>query len=163
LAITLVTLLAATAISSYFAWRAAQDSFRADQQAAAVTDTLYDELMQEIRLTSEVRSQGYGQVVRGLVNQARDLPTARVNKDELRRQLVLSMGDFVAYPPVVIKPAEGQTTSICLSSDGREIIAGLGNGRLFAYDGGTGKQRAELEAFDAPVQSIAIAADDRRL
>ena len=99
LAATITTLLTATIVSSYFAWRAAQDSIRADQKASEVTDTLYDSLLQEIRLTSEVRKQGYGEKVRQLVNRARDLTTVRVDKDELRRQLVLTMGDFVAYPP----------------------------------------------------------------
>ena len=41
---------------------------RADKQAIAVTDTLYESLLQEIRLTREVRKQGYGEKVRELVD-----------------------------------------------------------------------------------------------
>jgi WD40 repeat protein/tRNA A-37 threonylcarbamoyl transferase component Bud32 len=166
LATTILTLLTATIISSYFAWRAAQDSFRADQKASEVTDTLYDSLLQEIQLTREIRTQGYGATVRQLVDRAQGLSTTRLDKSELRRQLVLSMGDFVAYPPLVITP-QGETTSICLNRDGREIfvglIAGLNNGRMIVYDADTGEERAELATFDKPVQSIAITASDKRL
>ncbi len=163
LAAAILTLLVATISSSFFAWRAAQSAARADQQAIAVIDTLYDSLLQEIRLTREVRKQGYGEKVRQLVDQAQHLPTARVDEDELRRQLVLSMGDFVAHHPLVIEPSQGETTSICLSSDGQEIFVGLNNGRIVVYDAHTGKERSELEAFVNPVFSIAITTDDEHL
>jgi len=69
------------------------------------------------------------------------------------------MGDFVAYPPTVIK-AEGAITSIRMNSDGQEIFVGLGNGRLRSYDAATGLQLAELEKFAGPVLSIAISSSD---
>ena len=161
----MVTLLTASIVSSYFGWRAAENARRVDQQAIAVTDTLYDSILQELRLTNEVRRQGYGDTVLRLVDHAKNLRTKRVDQDELRRQLVLSMGDFVAYPPTVIKPAPGETTSIRLNSDGKELIVavGLEKGRLLTYDVGTGKLRAELEAFAGPVQSIAINSSDDKL
>src|SRR4029078_10274997 len=100
-----------------------------------------------------------------LVEHAKNLHTKRVDQDELRRQLVQSMGDFVAYPPTVIKPAQGETTSIRLNRDGKEVIVGVGlnKGRLLTYDVGTGKQLAELEPFAGPVQSIAINSNDDEL
>jgi WD40 repeat protein/tRNA A-37 threonylcarbamoyl transferase component Bud32 len=163
LAATMITLLTATIVSVYFGVRAAQSAVRADQQATIVTETLYDSLLQEMRLTREVRRQGYGQVVRQLVDRARELDSSRVDQDELRRQLVLSMGDFVAYSPITIQPSQGETHSICLNRDGRELFAGLHNGRLLIYDGGTGKKRGEFQAFAGPVQSIAIDATDEQL
>jgi WD40 repeat protein/tRNA A-37 threonylcarbamoyl transferase component Bud32 len=163
LAAIIVTLMTATVVSSYFAWRAAQSAARADQQALAVTDTLYDSLVQALQLTRQVRQQGYGGTVRQLIERARNLPTTRVNKDQLQRELVLSMGDFVAYPPIVITPTAGPTTSICLDSDGKQLAAGLRNGRLFLYDVATGKQSVELEALDGPVQSVVLANDGKRL
>ena len=165
LAVTLVTLLTASIVSSYFGWRAAENARRLDQQAKAVTDTLYDSILQELRLTNEVRKQGYGETVLRLVDHAKNLRTKRVDQDELRRQLVQSMGDFVAYPPTVIRPAQGETTSIRLNRDGQEVIvgAGLNKGRLLTYDVGTGKQLAELEAFAGPIQSIAINSNDDEL
>ena len=156
----MVTLLTASMVSSYFGWRAAENARRVDQQAMAVTDTLYDSILQELRLTREVRRQGYGDEVLRLVDHAKSLRTERVDKNELRRQLVLSMGDFVAYPPTVIKPPQGETTSICLDSDGQEVIVGLNNGRLLTYEVGTGERCAELDAFAGPVQSIAITSSD---
>ena len=85
----------------------ARDSLRADEQARESIDRLYDSRLQEIRLTREVRNQGYGDVVRDLVQEALKLDTTRMNKDELLCQLVLSMGDFVAFPPRSYSPRRG--------------------------------------------------------
>src|SRR5262249_27890179 len=142
-------LLTATIVSAYFGWRA--------------TNALYDSLVQEIKSTRELRQQGYGKTVRDLVDRARNLATTRVDKDELRRQLALSMGDFVAYSPTVIKPKQGETTAICLSNDGRDVFAGLKNGRILVYDSDTGKERVELKAFGGKVISMVITADGNTL
>ena len=76
------------------------------------------------------------------------------------------MGDFVAYPPLVIVPP-GETTSICLNGDGSQLfvalIAGLTNGRLMVYATDTGDERAELATFDRPIQSIAVTSSDEQL
>ena len=77
-------------------------------------------------------------------------------------ELVLSMGDFAAYSPVVIRPV-GPTTSICLSGDGKELVTGLQDGRLFLYDLPDGQKRGEFEAFESQVQSITLTNDSRRL
>jgi WD40 repeat protein/tRNA A-37 threonylcarbamoyl transferase component Bud32 len=163
---TIATLLVATLVSTYFGLRAAADAARADRQSQAVTDTLYDSLMQEIKLTRETRVQGYGSTVRQLVDRARALDTPRFDRSELRRQMVLTMGDFVAYSPVVI-PTSKETISICVNKDGREVFAGqvsgATSGKLVLYDGATGDELAELAGFDQPVVSIAISNDDRRL
>jgi serine/threonine protein kinase/WD40 repeat protein len=162
LASVIATLLIASIVSSYFAWSAAESAERADQQALAVTDTLYDSEVQAARLTRQVREQGYGATVRKLVDSAKNLPTSRVNKSQLRQELVLAMGDFVAYSPTIVSPL-GQTTSICLSSDGTELVVGLRDGRLFLYDTRDGRQRHELESLDKSVQSLTLARDGSRL
>jgi len=156
LAATTVTLLTATIVSSYFAWQTAQ-------KATEVTDTLYDKLLKEMRLTREVRKQGYGEEVRQLVDQALGLKSTHVDKDDLRRELVLSMGDFVAYHPAKITPFEGLVTDFRLSNDGGELLVGLNNGRLFVYDVDSRQQVAELEGFAGQVLSIAITAAGDRL
>jgi WD40 repeat protein/tRNA A-37 threonylcarbamoyl transferase component Bud32 len=163
LAATTTTLLAATVVSSYFAWRAAENAATADQAAIAATDTLYDSLLQEIRLTREVRKQGYGDRVGQLVDRARQLPTSRLDKDELRRQLVLTMGDFVAYRPQIITPVEDQVTAIHLSEDGSTVFAGMNSGRLIIYDARTGGTRAELDGGEVLVHSIAMSATGDQL
>ena len=163
---TIATLLVATLVSTYFGLRAAADAARADRQSQAVTDTLYDSLMQEIQLTRESRAQGYGSTVRHLVDRARALETPRFDRRELRRQMVLAMGDFVAYSPVVI-PTSKETTAICLNKDGREVFAGqvsdVKKGMLVDYDGKTGNELGVLAEFDQPVVSIATSNDDRQL
>ncbi len=149
LAATMTTLLTAAVISSYFGWRA--------------TNTLYGSLLQEIRLTREVREPGYSDKVHRLVNQARHLPTTRVDDDELRRELVLSMGDFVAYSPDVITGFDGRVTAFCLSSDGRELFVGQNNGHVTEYGIDTGKARRELEPLAGAVIAMAIVYDGERL
>jgi WD40 repeat protein len=149
LAATIATLVGGAIVSSYFGWRA--------------TSALYASLLQEMQLTREVRRQGYGEEVRQLIARARGLRAVRVDDNELRRQLSLCMGDFVAYSPIVIKPSRGMATCVCLTSDGREVVAGFDDGRLVVYDARTGKERATPEAFADPVQTIAITDDDRRL
>ena len=84
LAATIAALLAAAVVSSFFAWRA--------------TNSLYDSLLQTIRLTREVRTPGYGDTVHRLVDQARKLPTAHVDKDELRRTARAVHGGFCGVP-----------------------------------------------------------------
>ena len=156
LATTVITLLGATIVSSSLGWRAARNAARVDQQATAITNTLYDSIVQEIRLTCEVRKQGYGETVRRLVDRAQTLGATRLDKDELRRRLVLSMGDFAAYLPVVVQPGQGDTTSLCLNRDGQELVAGLHNGRLLVFDANSGKELSELEPLGGRVTSIAI-------
>src|SRR5690606_7850253 len=98
----LVTLLGATAVSSYFAWRAAQNAQLAEQRAGEITDQYYQSLLSEIRLTRQGRKQGYARRVRQLATQAQQLPSALVDPDELRRELVLTLGDFVGRPPTAL-------------------------------------------------------------
>ena len=144
-------------------WRAAKNAARIDQQATAITNTLYDSIVQEMQLTCEVRKQGYGETVRKLVDRAQALGADRMDKDELRRRLVLTMGDFAAYRPVVVQPPQGETTALCLSHDGRRLFAGLHNGRLLVLDADTGRKLGELDTLRNRVYSIAVNPDGGRL
>ena len=47
--------------------------------------------------------------------------------------------------PRVITPAEGQVTAFRLSNDGRDVFAGLNNGRLVVYDDRYRQSGAELK------------------
>jgi tRNA A-37 threonylcarbamoyl transferase component Bud32 len=149
LAATISTLMVAAVVSTYFALRA--------------TSNLYESLLQEIRLTREVRTQGYGERIRHLVDRARSLPAIRVDDDELRRQLALTMGDFAAYLPSAIVPRDGQFTTFCLSDDGRELFVGKNTGRLVVYDAESGKELAEPGALDGNVIALAVADRNDRL
>ncbi len=156
IAATLAALLGASIVSSYFGWKAAEN-------ASAATDKLYDSLLQELQLTREVRRQGYGETVRALVNRAGNLTTDRVDRNELRRQLVLSLGDFVSYRPTIIGPLRGGVTSICLSGDGHELFVGMDDGQMIVFEASTGARQAALEKLAGAVQSIRLSADDDQL
>jgi WD40 repeat protein/tRNA A-37 threonylcarbamoyl transferase component Bud32 len=138
----MAVLLGAAIVSSYFyGWRAA---------------TLSASLLQQARLTREVRQQGYGDVFGQLVKHARELIGTESQKNELRRELVLTMGDFVAYPPQVITSFNGEVTAIHLSRDGRTVFVGLNNGQIRIYDTSTGSASGELDASGAQVNSISV-------
>ncbi|MGD9632462.1 MAG: WD40 repeat domain-containing serine/threonine protein kinase [Pirellulales bacterium] len=149
LAATALTLLLATAISIYFALQAAQ--------------ALGDSLLQEIRLTREVRRQGYGEKVRDLVAQVRNLPFARVEESELRRELVLSMGDFMAYSPQEISGLPGKVTAICLARDDQQLVVGQDDGRIATYDVDSLGAAGELQALDGRILALAFINDGQFL
>jgi serine/threonine protein kinase/WD40 repeat protein len=137
IASVIAILSAATIVSWYFAWQAAQNARLADKQTAAMTDTLYDSLLQEIQLTRGVRQQGYGPRIHKLVNQARNLSTTHLDKDELRRQLVLSMGDFVAYPPQRINQFASPVSAVEIDPLGKKLFVGHVDGAVTIYDTAT--------------------------
>lgn len=149
MATTLVTLLGGIIVSSIFAWRA--------------SDSLHDSLVQEARLTLEARKQGYGEHVRTLIDRARRLPTTHEDEGELRRLLTLSMGDFVAYRPLVIPQGSDVVTDIHLSDNGAELVAGTGDGRVLIYDAHTGQSTeaaAAIEDEESPAGRVwAVAMD----
>ena len=127
----MTVLLGAAIVSSYFyGWRVAM---------------LYASLSGAVRLNREVHRQAYGDTVRQLVNRAREPERTESQKNELRRELVLTMGDFVDYPPRVITPSKGDVTAIHLSSDGRAVFVGLNNGHIHIYDTSTGRRVGELD------------------
>ena len=136
LSATMITLVAATLISSYFAWRAAQN-------AAEKTDALYDSTMQEMRLTRAARQEGYGEKIYELIDRARRLNSARFDKDEMGRELVLSMGDFLAYPPRVLRPFEADVVGFEMTNDRQNLVVGLSRGQILWCDAkGEGAQPA---------------------
>ena len=139
---TATTLLLATAISTYFATQAAH--------------SLGESLMQEIRLTREVHRQGYGETVRKLVKEVRDLPFASVNDDDLRRQVTLTLGDVAAYSPRAINSAGGPWGTTCLSENGEELYVGKGAGELVVYDIDTGNELASAKLMDDSIAAIAV-------
>jgi serine/threonine protein kinase/WD40 repeat protein len=159
LASIILILFSATLVSSYFAWQASENSELAKRRAGEVTDKFYDSLLQELRLTREVRDQGYGCRVSELLDQLRALPTDRMDRHELRRQLVSSMGDFAAYPPTTMAPFDKPITAMCVSGDGQQLFLGLDDGRLVSCQLPEGSGRREVGRLPAAVNSVALSAD----
>jgi WD40 repeat protein len=160
LSATMVTLLAATVTTTFFAWRTAEYGEAVTQALFDSHDALYDSLVQQIKSTREIRRQGYGATVAQLVNRARRLQTPRLDRDELRRQLALAMGDFVAYAPIVIGPLEARVNTIALSHDGGELVAGFDDGQVTVFDAATQRATAKFEPAAGAVQSIVMVDDD---
>jgi WD40 repeat protein/tRNA A-37 threonylcarbamoyl transferase component Bud32 len=151
LSATMITLVAATAISSYFAWRAAQN-------AAEKTDTLYDSTMQEMRLTRAARQQGYGEKIHQLIDRARQLNSARFDKDEIRRELVLSMGDFLAYSPRPLRPFEADVVGFQMTNDRQNLVVGLSKGQILWCDA-KGEGRSQLARLPS-LSALGLSKDD---
>lgn len=151
---TLAIFLIAAVVSGVLSQRAALYSAR-------VTNTLYDSLLQEISLTREVRKQGYGDKVYRLINRARNLNTDHVDIDELRRQFVLTLGDFVAFTPTVITPTEGLVNSIAYGAEG-ELFVGLKNGRILVYDAAHNLS-ATLDGDEFQIDAVKASRDGTQL
>ncbi|HEX6961744.1 MAG TPA: serine/threonine-protein kinase, partial [Lacipirellula sp.] len=145
LAATILTLCIATVVSTYQAHRA--------------KNALYDSLLQEMKLTRELRSQGYGATVQALASSARRLRTTRIDDDELRLQLTQTMGDFVAHPPTVLSLPGVEATAIEFSRDGRRLFAGAEKGQVIIYDLATGKPVEELVGHTGRIMSLAVGKD----
>jgi serine/threonine protein kinase/WD40 repeat protein len=154
IASVIAILSAATIVSWYFAWQAAHNARLADKQTAAMTDTLYNSLLQEIQLSREVRQQGYGPRIHELVNQARSLPTTLLDKDELRRQLVLSMGDFVADPPRQIDGFQSPVNEVEIDPLGQRLFVGHANGTVTIYDASTCRLLDEFAPSSQPILAM---------
>jgi WD40 repeat protein len=166
LAVILATMLAATAVSSTFGWLA-------HRQTAQTRAALADSLLQEVRLTTQLRQQGYGEYVRDLIQRAQAIPGSHLDADKLRREFVFSLGDFVAKPPRLLEPPflepspAGPTVAMSalrLSPDGRQLVVGLNDGRIFAHDlARPTTPPTELKSLSADIRTIAFSANGDQL
>jgi hypothetical protein len=91
-------------------------------------------LIGQIHVTREARLQGYREVTRQLIDRARSLKTPAVNLQELRREMVSAMGDFVGFPPVVVDGFGADATTVALAPDGGELAVGFRNGAVWIGD-----------------------------
>ncbi len=158
-----ITLIAATTVSGFFAVHANRNAHRADVQKQRVTDTLYDSLLESIRLTRLGREQGYGGEVCALIEQANQLSTTRRDPRQLRRQFVSSLGDFVAYPPAAFPDLPGDAYVARLDDDASRLFVGTKNGHLLCYDVKKGRVVHRFEPFAGQVHAVAISRTDEIL
>jgi WD40 repeat protein len=151
-----VILLAGVAVSTYFA-------YQANTQARAAITSLYDSLLREIQMTRAARVEGYRKVVVELAQTALSIDSPKVDAEELRREVVAAMGDFVGYSPTVIGGFPAVVRAIALRPDAKELAVGLLDGTICLYDPSSGTKLDELRAHQAEVRGLTFSSDGKRL
>jgi serine/threonine protein kinase/WD40 repeat protein len=159
----LLTLLAGSLVSTYFAIHASRNAERADIQSRAVTSGLYKSLTQQMELERAERSQGYRETVRELIEGALHLDTPAVNMNELRQEMVLAMGDFVGFRPTVIEGFAFDATALALNPKGDRVALGFNDGTVSIYDTPRGKRLFQLKLREARVRMLRFSEDGRQL
>jgi WD40 repeat protein/tRNA A-37 threonylcarbamoyl transferase component Bud32 len=163
LSVVFLILLTGMAVSGYFAYQANRNARRADTQAQAVLTALYESTLREIQMTRAARIEGYREVVFRLAERARKLDSPSVDTEELRREVVAAMGDFVGYRPTLIEGFPAEVTAIALRPDAKGLAIGLGDGTIWVCDPSSGKKQVELTGHRAAVCALAFSLDGTRL
>jgi WD40 repeat protein/predicted Ser/Thr protein kinase len=156
-------LLTGIAVSGYFAYQANGYARRVDNQAQEAITALYESTIREARMTRAARIEGYRKVVLDLAAKARRLDSPRVDVEELRREVVTAMGDFVGYQPVLIEGFPAEVTAVALCPDGKVLAIGLGAGTIWLCDPSSGKKLAELTGRRVAVFALAFGLGGTRL
>jgi serine/threonine protein kinase/WD40 repeat protein len=159
----LLTLLAGSVVSTYFAVHASQNARRADTQSQAVTSGLYKSLTQQMELERAKRSQGYRETVRELIERARRLDTPAVDMNELRQEMALAMGDFVGFRPTVIEGFTSDATALALNPNGDQVAIGFKDGTVSIYETPTSKRLFPLTLRQAAVEMLRFSDDGHQL
>lgn len=158
-----LTLLCGVIVSGYFGWMASQNAEQAERHSKAMTAALYESLVHQIQARREARIPGYREEIRRLVRDALRLQTPVVNRAELRREMVLALGDFVGYPPVKIDGVTPDATALAISPNNQELAIGFNDGTLWICDPSTGNKRSQLSAHGQAVLCIVFARNGKEL
>ncbi len=155
-AAVLGTLVTGSIVSTYFA-------VHANQQSQEVTRGLYGSLLRQIQARLAERAQGYRETVHELIDQARQLDTPAVNKEELRQAMVAAMGDFVGFRPTVIEGFPADATALTVNPDGTQVAIGFNQGSITIYDRATAKRVIQLSIGNDKVRWLRFSADGKQL
>jgi WD40 repeat protein/serine/threonine protein kinase len=176
LATVAASLVAGTGLSAYFALEAREQAQHAlgqkelaDQQARAAEDrrqqavtNLYHSHVREARALRLARVDGYRPEVWELLQQAMELDTPERNVDELRREAISCLGDFVGLQPTLWEDFETGISSLALLPDD-QLALGLSDGTIVLRNLVTGAEITRLREHRSPVTSLYFALDGTRL
>lgn len=156
-AAVLGTLMTGMIVSAYFAAAAIRSRSEA-------VNTLYRSLVDQAHATRVAREQGYRDQVFALLKQARELDSANADANELRREAVASLGDFVGLQPAVIRETDGKTvTAIALHPRASQLAVGLDDGSVRFYDPKTSQPLPIEIPPGASISALRYSADASRL
>ncbi len=145
-------LLLTVAIAASFA--SAQFLVLATQERTARLDTaahLYRSLVGEAKATRLARREGYREQVWALLDEARRVESEAVDRRELRREAIQSLGDFVGLQPRVLSKFPAPVRAVAVASHAPIVAVGLENGAIQWHDAATGKR---LFASNSPASAI---------
>jgi WD40 repeat protein len=114
-------------------------------------------------MTRAARVEGYREDVERLAQMALNIDSPTVDPEELRREVVGAMGDFVGYRPTVIEGFSTEARAIAIRPDAKELAVGLRDGAIWVYDLSLGTRLHQLTAHEAEVRDLAFSSDGTRL
>jgi len=127
---------------------------RERKERVETTSNLYHSLTRQAQAIRLARREGYRQEAWQLLERARQLDTPEVDIDELRREAVLSLGDFVGHKPVTIADLPSEITAATAGPDGKVAVVGLSSGVIRWYSADDGKLLQENKQHSAPVDQL---------
>jgi eukaryotic-like serine/threonine-protein kinase len=135
----------------------------AQDQESEARSNLYRSLVGEARALRQAGRDGYRVKAWGLLQQALHLETPQRNLLELRQEAVASLGDFVGLEPRTWSDLPADIRTIDLHPDSLHLAVGLEDGTVLVRNIRTGKQTPLPREHRAPVVSLAIGADGKRM
>ncbi len=127
------------------------------------TGHLYNSLVREAEATRLARREGYRSRVWSLLGEARQLETPEVDVDELRREAIQSMGDFVGLAPKVIEGLPAKVRVVAIDRRSRYVAVGLESGLLQFFDPVSGRRLATEKGHDSAIDKLEFLPDDSLL
>ncbi len=153
-AVGLMVFLAVTgplvAIRQYdLAEKEAEARVRADQN-------LYQSLVEQARSTRLARRSGYRQNVFELLTRALTIDTPIRDPEELRKEAVGSMGDFIGLEPAVWQDLSSNLTQILPHPTLPQLVIGLADGTVTIRNLVDGSEVMRLTGHDSSVVALAL-------
>jgi WD40 repeat protein/serine/threonine protein kinase len=144
--------------------RAEDSRAEAQRERQQAVTNLYHSHVREARALRLARVDGYRPEVWQLLQQARQLDTPARNVDELRREAISCLGDFVGLQPTLWEDfAETRLSSLALHPDSVQLALGLSDGTIVLRNLVTGAEITRLREHRSPVTSLYFAPAGTRL
>ncbi len=147
-------LLAAVIVSSFASASFSALAKREKKARVETTSNLYHSLLRQAEATRLARREGYRAQAWSLLEQARNLDTPEVDINALRREAILSLGDFLGQKPITLTDFPTDVTAAVASPDGTVVVVGLRNGVLRWYGADSGELLEENKQHSAAVDRL---------
>jgi WD40 repeat protein len=146
--------------------RVAQEAkTKAVQERDAANRHLFRSLVGEARALRLARGEGYREQVVSRLRQARQLDTPDKDLGQLRKEAVLSLGDWVGQAPRHLGDfhIEGGIRGLAIHPSGTLAAFGAADGTLILRQLPSDQEIARLREHQAPLSYLAFTSDGQRL
>jgi hypothetical protein len=157
----MLAVLVATVSTAAYLRTSAALTREAESRSDAIR-SLYTSLLGESRALRLARVEGYRVRAWELLGQARRLPARNQDVEELRREAVACLGDFVGLAPLLRQELPAEIRGFALQPDGKRLAVACGDGVLLR-DLDTGADRDRLVSAGATVTCVVFAPNGTQL